>query len=90
MREAFMDISKWPSYRSKFQVRAWRIEYEGASSEDTITVDLAGKKVSTHLGDYLVEVDADHRLEHWTKERFEREFELEQAPGRELHLELES
>lgn len=84
-----MDVSKWPSYRSKFQVKAWRVEMEGAGPDDTISVTLNGKKASMRLGDYLVEVDADHRLEHWTKDRFEREFELEQAPGRELHLELE-
>ena len=75
-------------YRSRFRCTAQQIVLEGAKPEDIINVTLPdGHQVKTHAGDYIVKLE-DGRFEHWVKDHFERELELEPAPGRTFEVKL--
>jgi hypothetical protein len=74
-------------YRSKFRVKALQIVLEGAKPEDVFKVPIGDRTMDASAGDYVVELE-DGRLELWKQDRFEREFELEPAPGRTIEVEL--
>jgi len=82
-----------PTYRSKFTVQAQRIVLEGAKPDDEIEVPINGRIYTAHVGDYIVLLD-DNRLELWTADRFEREFETRETdkspekPGRRIRFEV--